>query len=65
METVILHSNSRENMKLITELARKIGVTVKYLTDEEKEDIGMALAIKEGRTGKFIDTDQFVEKLSK
>jgi hypothetical protein len=65
METVVLHSNSKKNLKLITELALKIGVSVKYLTNDEKEDIGLAVAIKNGRTGKFVDTDEFIEKLSK
>ena len=65
METVVLHSNSKENMKLISDLARKIGVTVKYLTDEDKEEIGMVNAIKKGRTGEFVDTEDFLEKLSK
>ena len=65
METVVLHSNSKANLKLITDMARKIGVTVKYLTDNEKEDIGLVNAIKKGRTGKFVDTDSFIEKLSK
>ncbi|MCX6278518.1 MAG: hypothetical protein NT004_10510 [Bacteroidetes bacterium] len=48
METVVLSSSSKNNMKLLTDLARKIGITVKYLTDEEKEDIGMANAIRKG-----------------
>jgi len=65
METVVLRSNSKENLKLITDLAKKIGVTVKYLRDEEKEDIGLAVAIKKGRTGKFIDTDNYIEILGK
>jgi len=65
METIVLNSNSKENLLLIAELARKIGVSVKYLTDEEKEDIGIINAIKKGRTGEFVDTDVFIQKLSK
>jgi hypothetical protein len=65
MATVVLHSNSKANLKLLTDLAKKIGVTAKYLTTEEKEDIGLLSAIKKGRTGKFVDTDQFFEKLDK
>ena len=30
METIVLYSNSKENLRLIADLARKIGVTVKY-----------------------------------
>lgn len=63
MESVVLHSNSKENLKLITNLAKKIGVTVKYLTEEEKEDMGLVNAIKKGQTVKFINTDSYIEKL--
>jgi hypothetical protein len=65
METIILNSNSKENLRLIADLARKIGVNVKYLTDEEKEDIGMVNAIKKGRTGEFVDTENFLQKIGK
>jgi hypothetical protein len=65
METIILNSNSKENLRLIADLARKIGVNVKYLTDEEKEDIGMVNAIKKGRTGEFVDTENFIQKIGK
>jgi len=64
METVVLHSNSKSDLKLVTDMAKKIGISVKYLSDEELEDIGMLNAIKKGRTGKFVDTDKFLEKLS-
>jgi len=65
METIVLQSNSKENLRLIADLARKIGVTVKYPTDEEKEDIGMANAMRKGRTGEFIDTEDFLQKISR
>lgn len=64
METVVLISNSKTNLKLLTDIAKKIGVSVKYLTEDEKEDIGMLTAIKKGRTGTYIDTDKYLEKLS-
>jgi hypothetical protein len=65
METIVLNSNSKENMRLIADLARKIGVSVKYLTDEEKEDRGMVNAIKKGRTGEFVNTEDYLQKIGK
>ncbi|MCL6101940.1 MAG: hypothetical protein M1292_05535 [Bacteroidetes bacterium] len=65
METVVLHGNSKTDLKLLTDLAKKIGITVKYLNDDEMEDISLSNAIKKGRTGKFVDTNNFIEKLSK
>jgi len=65
METVILQGNSKADLKNLTDLAKKIGITVKYLSEEEKEDIGMIQAVKEGRTCKYVDTDTYLQKLKK
>lgn len=65
METVVLSGSSKINMKLLTDLAKKIGISVKYISDEEKEDIGMSNAIRRGRTGKHVNTEQFLASLRK
>jgi len=65
METLILNSKSKSNLLLIAELAKKLGIGIKYLTEEEKEDMGLLMAIKKGRTKKYIDTENFVKKLQK
>jgi len=65
METAVLQGNSKADLKILTDLAKKLGITVKYLTEEEKEDIGLSQAIKEGRTGKYVSTDSYLQKLRK
>ena len=65
METVVLHGNSKSDLKMLTDIAKKIRITVKYLSEEEKEDIGLLQAVKEGLTGKYINTDDYLQKLRK
>ncbi|MFZ4800025.1 MAG: hypothetical protein ACOYMA_21225 [Bacteroidia bacterium] len=65
MQTVVLQSNSKVNLKLLTDFAKKIGVTVKYLTEDEKEEIGLLNAINKGKTGKYVDTDVYLKTLQK
>ncbi|MDO8928928.1 MAG: hypothetical protein Q7J86_10010 [Bacteroidota bacterium] len=65
METVVLQGNSKADLKILTDLAKKIGITVKYLSEEEKEDIGLLQAVKEGRTGKYISAEDYLQKLRK
>jgi len=65
MNTVILHSESRNDINLLIKIARKIGIKAKVLKESEIEEIGLGNAIKEGDTGEFIDTEAFLEKLCK
>ncbi len=65
METVVLNSESKENLKLLTDLAKKIGVQVKFIKNDEIEEVGLLSAILNGRTGEYIDTELFIESLKK
>lgn len=44
-------------------IAQKMGINAKFLTKDDLEDIGMAKAITEGKTGEFIDTEEFLKSL--
>ena len=38
MQTLVLSSDSAVNIRLIAEVAKKMGIKAKILTDEENED---------------------------
>ena len=63
METALLKSKSVKDLKLVLKLAKKIGVTARKLSTSEVEDLGLANAIRKGKTGKHIDTAKFIKKL--
>ncbi len=63
MQTLILNANSKTELKIIADLAKKLGIKAKYLSEEEKEDIGLAMAIKKGDVGEYVDTENFIKKL--
>jgi len=63
MTTVILSSNSKQNLSLIIQLAKKLGISTKELSKEEIENISLSKAIKDGKTGEYIDTDKFLKEL--
>ncbi len=65
MQTAIINSNSKSDLKLLLELAKKIGVQTKILTQTEIEEMGLANAIKQGRTGEYVDTSSYLKKLRK
>ena len=63
MKSAILTSDSNKNLKILIELADRLGIRTKLLTDEQLEDIGLIKAIKEGQTSTFVDTDKFISGL--
>ena len=65
METLVLQGKSKSDLKLIANLAKKIGVKANYISEEETEEMGMIGAIKKGRTGEYVDTDAFLKWLRK
>ena len=62
METGVLRSRSKNDLKLLMEPARKIVIDVRVLTDEEAEET-LFNAIKSGRTRRIINTKKYPEKL--
>lgn len=63
METVVLQGKSKSDLKALIAVAKKLGIMVRYLTEEEQEDIGLLDAMKQGRTKEYVNTDSFVKKL--
>ncbi len=63
MATAIINGESTSNLKLLIELARKLGIKAKLLTSNEAEDLGLIEAIKDGKTGEYVDTEKYLKKL--
>jgi len=65
MEAVILNSDSKSDMRLLLNLAKKIGIRARVMTESEIEDIGLSNSIKQGMTKQYIDNETFLKKLRK
>ena len=63
MESLLLQGKSKKDIEILAELARMIGLKTRRLTKEELEDIGLANAMRKGRTGEYVNTDDYLKKL--
>ena len=63
MEGVILHTDSNKDLDLIIQLAKKLGISARKLSQEEIEDYGLSIAINDGRTGEYVDTKTYLKEL--
>ncbi|MEO6130666.1 MAG: hypothetical protein ABIQ02_02375 [Saprospiraceae bacterium] len=65
METIVLKSNSKDDLILLMKLARKLGIEVSVLSEEIAEEISFIHAIKKGRTWKLVDTNKMLQTLKR
>jgi hypothetical protein len=63
MQAVILNSDSKADLKLLLDLAKKIGINSRILKESEIEEIGLINAISSGRTNEYLDNVTFLNKL--
>jgi len=68
METLILRGNSKQNSRLLLQLATQLNFKAKKLSKIEVEEMGLALSIFEGLNSGILDkneTSEFLKSLSK
>ncbi len=64
MEVAIVQSEDKANLKLLAELARKMGIQFKILTEDQKEDMGMGLLMKEADRSQKVSEEEIMRKLN-
>ncbi len=68
MKTLIVEIDTTSNASKIIEAVKLFkGVKNAHIAtpDDAKEDIGMLSAIKKGRTGEYVNTENFLKNLRK
>ncbi|HRS20027.1 MAG TPA: hypothetical protein P5243_11015 [Bacteroidales bacterium] len=65
MTTLVLTTNNKTDLKLFLDLAKRVGVQSKTLTDEEILDAGLLKAMKEAKTTKIVSKSQIMKSLTR
>jgi precorrin-6B methylase 2 len=63
MDAIVIQSNSVENLKLLKELALKLGENVTSLNAEQLEDLAFGLMMKNEKTVKNVSRETIMKKL--
>lgn len=64
MNSLVITPKSKSDMKLITDLMKKMNVEVKVLTPEEREDAGLLLLMKEAEGSSHVSRASIMKKLN-
>ena len=65
MNSIVITPKSESEFKFITDLLKKIKMTARILSEEEKEDIGLLKAMKEADRSKKVSEDLVMKKLAR
>lgn len=64
MDVLIIKSNNNNDLKLLKELLNKMGLQFKSLSEEEIEDFGLSMLMKEADRSKSVSRESVMEKFS-
>lgn len=65
MNGIIITSTNKADIKLFADLATRIGVSFKTLSDKDIIDMGLLGAMEEGKKTKFVSKERIMKKLKK
>ena len=65
MTSLIIQSDDIDNLELIAKLAKKLGVKVNSVTEEQSEDLALGAIMTSAKTGKSVSRDVIMKKLHK
>ena len=65
MDTIIIETKDREDVKFWLNLAKRTGNRAKILSEQDIEDAGLAMLIKDGMNTEDISREIVMEALKK
>jgi hypothetical protein len=65
MTSLLISATKKTDIKLLTDLANRIGVKVKTLSEDDLLDIGLLKAMEEGRKSEYVSREQVMKKLKR
>jgi hypothetical protein len=63
MSSIVVSPKSQKELQFISELLSKLGVRSKVLSDEELEDLGLAVMMKDVDRSEVVSEDEIMQKL--
>jgi hypothetical protein len=63
MESLLIHPDSNEDLTLLLALAKKMGISARIISEEEKEELGLLRAMEEGRASDFVPRSSILDIL--
>ncbi|MEP0365699.1 MAG: hypothetical protein ABJN36_09455 [Cyclobacteriaceae bacterium] len=63
MSSIVINPKSSKELQFISELLKKLGVKSKVLSDEDTEDLGLSLLMKDVDRSDVVSEQEVMSKL--
>lgn len=63
MSSIVVSPKSPEELQFLSELLKKLGVDSKVISDEETEDLGLSILMKETNRSEVVSEEEIMAKL--
>jgi len=63
MSSIVVRPKNQKEFQFVSELLSKLGVRSKVLSDEELEDLGLAVMMKDVDRSEVVDEAEIMRKL--
>lgn len=63
MKGIVITPKSQTELKFVTDLLKKLGISTSTMTDEEMEDLGFLKLMKAANKSKKVSRDSVMKKL--
>ena len=64
MESIVISPKTKDEAKLITALLERMRISSKIITDEEKEDLGLLMMMKEVDRNDIVSREEIMKTLN-
>lgn len=63
METLLVTVKDRNEMQLVSDMLKKMRITTKRLSEEEREDLGLSKMMKQAKRSEKVTKEQVMKTL--
>jgi hypothetical protein len=64
MESIVISPKTKDEARLIADLLKKMNISSTTISDDEKEDIGLLMMIKEADRNEKVTREEVMKKLA-
>jgi len=64
MESIVVNPKTKDEARFITNLLKRMNISSKIITEEEKGDIGLLMIMKGARRNEKVSREEVMKKLN-